>query len=440
MVKSNVLENCLEKKIRLFFQTIILFLFLYPVKVPGSPIGTALLALGLMFVYIVRSSFGVSIVRENTESTRMVRSYLIWHIFLLFYTFVLLQFNGIGNGISPASNYLQMLIILPIFYIYGNLVFKKLEELMFVLYAGVLVQSVIIIAALFLPFLTIILFSLFPESAFNADYFGGFEQMISHGYKIGFGVFTSAGSLRLAIGQIGACYFLLNSKDSKLAIHLVLYLFIAIATTLVSRTGLLISVVGLLVVFIGRNRLDGSQWLKLTLIFLLLISTLYFIILNIQLGGFIEDTFIRLFDTLEKGIHDTYFRGYLGEGGDNVIPPLTFETIIGLGITYGRTASGITTITDGGLMRNYSSMGLIVACIYYYFIFSFFYKRYKLTKFNASKHIIIFAIYIMAIGEFKESFIYYFAPVSIMLLALNLIEKGDLNKYQVIQINHSYYN
>ena len=153
---------------------------------------------------------------------------------------------------------------------------------------------------------------------------------------------------------------------------------------------------------------------------------------------FLENSFKRLFDTVERGIFDTYFRGYTGEGGDNSIPPISVETIIGLGITYGTSGSGITTITDGGFMRNYSAMGLVVAIINYDIIASFIFIRYKATKSVEFKGIILFMAAIILIGEFKEYYIYYISPMCFLFLIFSLIERSE--RTSLITIEGSFRN
>lgn len=355
----------------------------------------------------------------------MVRSYWWWTVFLLVYVFFLLQLIGYGDGNTPIKDYILMLIILPIFYISGSFIFRDTEDLMKILYIGVIIQSLIIIAALFLPGLTIGLALLFPEGAFNSDQMGGFEQTISEGYKVGLGVYSSAGSLKMAIGQIGACYFLAKNQGTKLFCHLGIYLIIAVATSVVARTGLIVSAIGLFAVYMAKKKRGRNRAFGFVSLVTISIIIGYFVVVTFFASNFLEDTFHRLIDTADKGIHETYFRGYTGEGGSNSIPPLSIETIIGLGVTYGVSGSGITTITDGGFMRNYSAMGLIVAALNYLLIILFFIKQYRSRKNVDYKSIIIFMFLVLLIGEFKEYFIYYISPMCFFFLTFCLMERDE---------------
>lgn len=413
---------------RTIILTLIYFFYLYSFQIPGLSIGTVLPLLALFAIYTLYAFFkGKVWYLIKTRTTRMVKSYWYWNIFLIIYVFCLLQFWGKGDGTSPLNEYIQMLIILPLFYISGNAIFRDLEELMRVLYAGLFIQSIIIIAALIIPALSLALFLLIPEGGYNSDHFGGIDMITKYGYHIGLGVFTSAGSLKMAIGQIGACYFLIKSKGNKLFFHLIIFLLAAIATSVVSRTGLLISFAGLFTVYIAKKNQGGRRALGLILYIFFILLGGYFFVINVLPSDFVEESFKRIIDTANEGVKDTYFTGYTGEGGgDNVIPPICFETVVGLGITTGVSGSGITTITDGGFMRNYSAMGLMVVFINYLIIAKIFIKHYRFSRLTSSKYLIFFMSLVLLFGEFKEYYVYYIYPLCFIFLIFSLIEKENI--------------
>jgi hypothetical protein len=425
MAKSYQQTNTRDSFVRTAFLTLLYFLFLYAFQVPGLPFGTVIPVLGILAVYTACEFFKGNVRKGKTRTSKMLRTYWWWNVFLIAYVSIILLIYGRGNGTTPQKDYLQMMIILPLIFISGNLIFKDIKELMKILYIGVIIQSFIIIVALFIPALSLGLFLLIPEGSFNSDAYGGIDMIMQTGYHIGLGVFTSAGSLRMAIGQIGACYYLINSKGSKLITHLVLFFLITIATSVVSRTGLLISSVALLVFLFVKRKQGGSKALGYLFLVCFIPLIGYYIISSFISTDFLGETFRRLIDTADNGIHETYFRGYTGEGGDNTIPSISPETIIGLGITTGVSGSGITSITDGGFLRNYSAMGLVVAIINYIILSSFFLKQYKYSKVNEYKGIIFFMFCILLIGEFKEYYIYYVSPMCFFFLIFSLIEREE---------------
>lgn len=411
--------------LRVLFLTFIYFLFLFPVSIPGVPVGTAFIALGMMVAYTVVYSNMQAFSFGKSRTSKILKSYLWWTIFLILYVSVLQQLNGIIDGSSPIGEYINMLVMLPVFYVTGKCIVNNLKELMLVLYLCGIIQSIIIIVAKFFPIINLGLLILFPDGAFESETRGGVDQLVMEGYNVGFGVITSAGCLRVAISQIGSLYFLIHSKNGKQFFHLILYLLITISTSLLARTGLLISMAGLFCVVFVKIKQGGGRALK----FILLISTV--VVLGIVALNhyftieFLEETFQRFIFLFENGAHDSYFRGYLGEGGDNAIPPISPETIIGLGITYGTSGTGIRTITDGGFMRNYSAMGLIVAIINYIIIFNYFRKSYNCFRTLENKALILFMFSIFLIGEFKETFIYYMFSMCFIFLIFYFMEKQD---------------
>lgn len=404
---------------------VIYFCFLYSFQIPGVNSGTVLPVLILLSIYSIYALIKGVKIYGNRGTKNMLRTYLLWNVFLLVYVFILLQMNGEGRGTTPLKDYIQMLIILPLFFISGNLVFRNLEELMKILYVGVVVQSVIIIAALVIPAISIALFMLIPEGGLNTDQYGGIDMIFQRGYHIGLGVFTSAGSIKMAIGQIGAYYFLINSRRNKILFHLLFFLFTAVATSVVSRTGLLFSLAGLLCIFIAKSKQSSRHAIAFAGMLLTILMAGYVITVTTIKSDFIEENFKRIIDLKERGAKDAYFAGYTGDVGENVIPPISNETLIGLGITYGVSGSGIATYTDGGFMRNYSAMGLIVAIINYLLIVYLFVNKYKYTKGYNNKSLIFFMFLILLFGEFKEYCIYYIWSMCFIFLIWSLIERNE---------------
>ena len=127
----------------------------------------------------------------------------------------------------------------------------------------------------------------------------------------------------------------------------------------------------------------------------------------------------------DNGISEAYFKGYTGEESTNKIPPITPETIVGLGIFKGISGCGIEVQGDGGFLKNYFTMGLIVGGINYLLIFGFLRKGYKKSKFILYRCLIIFLFVYLIIGEVKEYFVYQYYYMCFMFLILYLIEKEE---------------
>lgn len=420
--------------VRTLILTFLYFFYLYSFQIPGTSMGTVLPSLCIMLLCAFFMKFHCKI-NMGVMTKYMVKQYVYWNVFLLVYVFFILQTFGEGNGITPLKDYVQMIIILPVFFYSGNVIFRNLNELMTVLYLGVIIQSIIIIIALFMPALTLFLFALIPEGGYNTDHFGGINMITQHGYHIGLGVFTSAGSIKMAFGQVSSFYYLIKSQNNRILLHIILFLVIAVASSVVSRTGMLISIVGLTIVIFVKYKQKGKRALN----FVLLLSGLFFVSIYLSSifmpSDFFSETFMRIIDLSERGAKDTYFAGFTGDVGENVIPPISGNTLLGLGITYGVSGTGVATYTDGGFMRNYSAMGLFVAIINYFLIFSFLKKQFKRNLVYNNKYIVLLLSLILLIGEFKESCVYFIYPICFIFLIFSLMEKDSFDTSLPTELN-----
>lgn len=148
--------------------------------------------------------------------------------------------------------------------------------------------------------------------------------------------------------------------------------------------------------------------------------------------------FKRLTNLFENGAKSEFFDGYF-YGGDTKVPAISFDTLIGIGITSGTSASGIEINVDGGFARTYASLGIIVAFFYYLTLFSQLYKIIKITKNQILKTTITFFIAIIIIGEFKEFTLFqqYMYCIFFTLLALNKKSYSSIsNMTTSFKINH----
>lgn len=412
---------------RILFLTIIYFFYFYGFRIPGLPPSLSYyrLAAVLLFLYTCVASnkaagFG------NTQTSRMVKKYLWWNVFLLIYVgFILLTF-GPGNGLSALPSYVNMLFILPLFFISGKYVFRNIEELMTILYIGCIIQAVIIIFATFIPSLETALKYIYIGTVEDVDRLETTERMIMSGYHMGFQCFTSQGSLKMAIGGIGACYFLMKSTGRKFLMHLMLFVLITFATSLLSRTGLFISISCLFIVFLNRQKQGSKRFATSFFIVLVVFLIGSFIVDNFTSNKYLNENFGRMSTLFSNGIMDTYFNEWMGEGeGGNVVPPISSYTLWGLGIRKGISGAGIETTVDGGFLINYSSMGLIMAIINYLIVFSFYSKQYHFTKNSVFKSLVIILFIILIMGEIKEHFIYQLHYMCIMFVTFYLMEKEE---------------
>lgn len=412
---------------RILLLAIIYFLYIYSFQIPGLPHGIVFyrVAVVLLFAYTCMSSNMKAVAIGSSVTSKMVKKYLWWNVFLCLYVLFLLSIYGSGDGITPIPRFINMLIVLPLFFITGKYIFRNVDELMRVLYIGCVIQAIIIILATTIPALETAL-KLFFLGSSDLEELDKVERMISSGYNIGFQCFTSQGSLKMAVGEIGACYILMKDNGKKFFINLLLFLVITFASSLLSRTGLFISIACLLVVLLNKRKQGVKGYTSAIIIILIAYLLSSFILSSFSSNSYLSEKFNRYVSLFSEGGGEAYFLDWGGQGsGDNVIPPLSFETLIGLGIEKGVSGTGIRTIVDGGFLSNYSSIGLIATIINYLIIFSFIIRQYKFTKDQKYKGVIVIFLIILIMGEIKEHFVHQLYFMCLMFLFFYLSEKDN---------------
>ena len=404
--------------------SIAVFLFIYTFQIPGLPqiflSYRCVVVLGFIYAFI----FGAKVLHPTTSiSDNLVSNYSIWNVFLTIYVIMILELFGHGKGTSHEStnDYINMFIVLPLFYYSGKRIFRDLDDLMWVLRTVGLMQSLIILLGTLIPEINSTLIILNSDSAFSEA--GRMDNMIASGYHLGFKCFTSLGSMQLALSQIAACYFLFRNSN---IVNLVFFLLISVSSVLLSRTGFLVALICLL--FFLFNKANKNRW---NLFFSIIFLTGAFLVVisfsNFDYGEFFRVNFNRLFILFENGLYESYFEIYIGANDENQIPPLSIYTIIGTGITSGVSGANIIVNCDGAFLRNYAAMGFVISIVNYYLLFSFFYKIYKYSKIKTNKLLILVVALIWFVGEFKEYFTYQVYYMCFIMLIFSFIERTEIN-------------
>ena len=216
----------------------------------------------------------------------------------------------------------------------------------------------------------------------------------------------SAFSVVQASGFFSGIYYLSRTSFNSILFKLFIWIGligILLSTVLIGRTGLLISIFFLVYYFIFISNT------KQKIIFLLISFFLYqidfessFINLTENIEGFKSEWFITW---IEEAFN---FRknSTLDELNTMYIPPITIETIIGMGRVESESGFGNASMNDSGYIQTYYSLGLIMSAIFYlsYFCLSFF--RWLNSK--RDPLILIFLIIVFLI-EYKEPFIFKYS-------------------------------
>lgn len=404
--------------------SVLFFAFIYTFQIPGMPRGVLSyrVVLIVLFAYALLFKSNASI-GPTRVSTGIIKSYVAWNVFLTIYVILILTiFGHAGEGSHESTNdYINMVIVLPLFYYAGRRIFKNLDDFMWVMCAVGLIQSVIIIIGTLSPAVNAALTIINSDSSFAEN--DRMEYMMASGYHLGFKCFTSLGSLQMAISQIAAWYFI----EKKNSIYgLLAFIVLSFSSALVSRTGLLIALVCIVFILLGSNK-KSKKTIVYGSVFLILLVLLLNIASVINISEFVEVNFNRFKVLFENGIYDSYLKVYFGNdsANKNYIPPISIYTLFGLGITNGVSGTGIRVAADGAFLRNYAAMGLIVVTINYLLLFSFYRKIKKKSRLRFHRLLIALIGIIWFIGEFKEYFTYQIYYMCLAMLIFSLIENNE---------------
>jgi len=207
-------------------------------------------------------------------------------------------------------------------------------------------------------------------------------------------------------------------------------MILSAVATLMARTGLVFLGMGMAYLLVGTGKIGIKASLK-AIGYLAVIVIIALIAVRIfNLDDMLLGLFWRLVDLFERGFYNSFFRKYIGDvdNATAVLPPLSWETLLGTGITSGTSGNGIYVNIDGGFARLYVALGLPMACIFYLCMSYNMYLPIKRTQgFNYKLFLICMAVYILVIGEFKEYFIYESYAVAIYLVIIMLKEKQNIH-------------
>ena len=141
------------------------------------------------------------------------------------------------------------------------------------------------------------------------------------------------------------------------------------------------------------------------MIFCAIFVFLLFIIGAQNISRLFGSVFPRVADLFERGVYGSFLKFYF-DGGDTVIPPVSWETIIGIGLVSGTSGHGITVNADGGFFRMYAAIGLPLSIVFYIILFAIVLRALSRVRNATVKTVAWFFFAMMLIGEFKEFYLY----------------------------------
>lgn len=402
---------------KLILCSLILFLMIYNGTISGiNVLSNERIAIVMSVVACIVLSHGKFILKKDIAS-KAVMKMLCFQLFLLVYVIFLNITIGRGEGNNIFNSIVLFLLYVPIAFYCLSYLFNTVDDFMKCLVLISTFQSIIIIFCLFVPPIAQIV-----DSFFNKYEYFDYSLMRASGYAAGILCITSTGTLQLSVGLIACVYYIVERNKSFS--YLIVFLIQAIATIAVSRTGLLIVMLCVTAIFFESSKRGKPIFFKIFIGFTIGSLGLYLILVTTNQASLLPYLFRRIIRLLETGVYNGFLRLYF-HSSSTVIPPISFETILGTGITSGTSGNGITINADGGYIRNYVAMGLPLAIIFYvFFDFGLMIRAMKQMRVKKLTYISTLFIMIMLVGEFKEPFFYSKYYFIIYYVFISLAEKS----------------
>ena len=388
--------------------TIVVFCYIYQFnlevfRLPAWFHSVRLSALMLYILFGIHLLMETSIKERQSEGLRFYKSQIILHVFLFIYMLFLYFAIGIREGDHMVVILLNFFFIrlIPIYFCFK--MFKSLDELMYIVLAATLLQTVFIWISLLFPSLGTII-----DLTFNAS-----DEFIAHrvGYAGGLGCITAPGYLRYSLGQI-ACFYLFTRKNKSL--YIILSLLLLVTGTMIARTGLFVGlIVVLFMILYTLSKKGGKGIISIGIVSLVLIAVASVLLSNSEVFSFFSERYTRMTSLAEESqdsgfFNSSFFDNYMhGEG--SVLPEFSFATIIGTGVPSGTAGNGVKVNIDGGYLRLYVAYGFILAVFFYFYLYRSMIKVARKEKNKEIRYTLILIIVILILAEYKE-WAFYSSP------------------------------
>jgi len=343
------------------------------------------------------------------------------HVFLFVYILMLLIFIGRGKG-QHMIDILGNMFFFSFFPIYTFiLIFSNFDEFINSLLIVTIAQTVIVWFCLLDSSFASVIDTLFPimeeQAKFRLEYAGGL------------GCIAAPGAFKYALGLVALFYKMLTKRNYK---FLILYIIFSVTITMIARTGIFISLTGLILYILYT--FDPKKILKFifrALLCLILVLIVVAVIACVpEWSFFFKERFSRLTLMFDIGLKAAFFQHYYA-GADTILPEISYKTIIGTGIVSGVSGNGVTINADGGFLKLYVGYGLIVSTLVHMWFFVVFYKMAKHVHCYKKKQTLFFFLIVILFGEFKEWLIYDMYIVCIFYVLTYLANQ----KFDVKTIN-----
>lgn len=426
-MKISIKKSTIKSTIKNMFITILLFLFLFEIKV-FSIVTTRKIAFLILFIYgFFHYKSIINILKQYKIKNIFLFIGLIT-ILLTIYT-TILNWGYYDGSENSKNNYLEPVYLVYIFaYVFlGSIILSRMvnneEEFCKIIVRIMLFQALCIYIGFFNNS-----FNTFIYKNFYSDD-GRFLNTVSNNTRIvGIQLGGADGSIALLIGMI-CCLYLMCFVENKKQKYLFCYLVILLATFLVGKTGAYIGLCGIIIFYLikflkNKNIKEIIKSIVLAFLFLAIVRIAYdYLILNGILDIHLVEFFLKW---ITQGSLDS-----IEALKEMVIPNLTFETFFGTGIMRGTTKLGTVVSHDSGYVMFYSGLGLMMSIVFYSSMYGSFFNIVSKIVNKEKKGFLICLILIMMFIETKEPFfLKYRFPFVLLTLSLLVLKNESFNKHK----------
>jgi len=379
-------------------KTVVLFCFIYEFVLsafPSSLLSSRKIAFVIMAVYFALKRYSL----RPLFSNKKYRNLLYLCIFCFLYVLVLCVIND-GNGTTALSWY----VYFPLYAIVGSFLCAgffdwKYERVIKAIAIVTIFQAIWCMLTFYMDEFRVLNDLLFVVDENENIDFLRMTRLRSIGSA------GSALSVCISLSSFSFLYFVIKGKN--LLLNIFLYFFCNFATFLAGATGVIISIIGLLVTLALSYKVGKRGVLIIALIPIFLFALYH------SMGAILEDDQYRrltekLVDFYEGGMESGTFETLENQRVSGV----SLATIMGTGYSRGQVGSDYC-FHDSGYIRNYFALGFIMAVVFYFFLYKTMWGLIKEIRGSSYFGLLAIMVLIIMVIEYKEPYIFYYFPVFI---------------------------
>lgn len=423
----------------LIFYSIVTFFYIYQVSfsflgVPAALHSRRIAAVILIFCGIVANTKSYKTKLPNGLYKKNLQKYIYLCVFITVFSFIQLRTIGKIEGVHLFDAMLNIALFgLPVFWAFTK-VYSSLDDLMHVLIIITAIQTVIIVLCLSSDS-----FATLMDITFNYSEKDEGNGFLRSSYAGGIGCIAAPGAILYSLGLFASSYLYVSKRKG---FYLLLFSIYAIVSTMIARTGLLFDII--CVLYILKEGRSFKKALAFIIPGMVLLILVFGFISSNSKAGFLDDRYKRYLSLKEEGLREGFLESYFRDD-ETYYPSLSVETLFGTGMLYGKSGRGDIVHVDGGPLRIYSAIGIVLAIIVYLIIINILLNTSRLIYKEKKQHYLLAFSFILLVADFKEPTFFtvwplpvFFTMAYLSLYGNNEYRSSILRNYKVVNQFKSY--